>query len=41
MVKTEDLTVGEVYLIQHLSPSDDDDNTKVIVRLEACEGAYI
>ena len=44
MVKTEDLTKGEVYRIQNLSPSyadDDDDDTNVIVQLETREGAYI
>jgi hypothetical protein len=44
MVKTEDLTQGEVYRIQHLSPSyadDDDDDTTIIVQLETYEGAYI
>ena len=43
MVKIEDLTQGEVYHIQHLSPSyeDDDDDTTVIVQLETFEGASI
>jgi hypothetical protein len=37
MVKTEDLREGEMYRIQHLSPSNadfDDDDTTVIVQLE-------
>ena len=40
MVKTEDLTEGETYCIQHLSPSDADDadDTTVIVQLETYEG---
>ena len=43
MVKTEDFTQGEVYRIQHLSPSyaDYDDDTTAIVQLEACQGSYI
>ena len=41
MVKTEDLTQGEVYRIQHLSPSYADDDTTAIVQLEACQGSYI
>ena len=41
MVKMEDLTEGQLYRIQHLSPSYvDDDYTTVIVQLETSEGAY-
>jgi len=42
MIKTEDLTQGDVYRMNHLSPSyADDDDTTVIVQLETCEDAYI
>ena len=44
MVMTEDLTKGEMYRIQNLSPSDADDNgddTAVIFQLDTYEGAYI
>jgi len=40
MIKTEDLTQGNVYRIHYLSPSyADDDDTNVIVQLDICEGA--
>ena len=44
MVKTEDLTQGEVYRIHNLSPSyadDDDGDTTMIVQLETYGGAYV
>ena len=44
MVKTEDLTTGELYRIHHLIPSyayDYDDDTTMTVQLETYEGAYI
>jgi len=42
MVKTEDLTQGEVYRKHHFSPSyDDDDDTTMKVHLETNEGASI
>jgi hypothetical protein len=41
MVKTEDLTQGEMYRIHHLSPSYADDDDTLIVQLDTCVGAYI
>ena len=43
MVKTEDLTQGQMYRIHHLSLSYDDDDieTTLVVQLETCAGAYI
>jgi hypothetical protein len=41
MVKTEDLKQGEMYRIQHLSPSYADEDNTLIVQLEASVGAYI
>ena len=48
MVKTEDLTQGEMYRIHYLSPfypddddDDDDDDTTMIFHLDTYEGAFI
>ena len=43
MVTTEDLTEEGMYCIQHLSPSDadDDDDTTMIIQLETYKGASI
>jgi len=41
MVKLESLTQGEKYRIYHLIPSDDNDETTLIVQLERSECDYI